>query len=342
MFLHRLRFRTTIPTTIQNLCYRGHSKRIPILSSASLISCANNSSNRRQLSNKSSTQDDRKAALIIGSSGSLGSTIASHLKSHHNCIVIGSDIHPPSIDRVDCIDAFIQLPNENISIDNLIDGLKNGIRKLTDDEDDADNGKFEFDAIICASGGFAMDDSLSKNDEISTNASSVGTVYENMMQMNYYPVVAAGEIAKAYMTSSNDGLFVVFGAVAALTPSPGMVAYTSSKVAAHYYVQTLGAMTGKALTKEYKIQRNHELGMKMRRSGRYLDSLSALAILPIMLDTESNRVALPNDDYSNWTKTIDVAKEIGSWIEMPEIRPHSGSLVKVTTKNGENKFTLAR
>ena len=50
---------------------------------------------------------------------------------HHNCIIIGSDIHPPSDDRVEHLDAFIQLhPHEDegrITIDALTRGLQNGI-----------------------------------------------------------------------------------------------------------------------------------------------------------------------------------------------------------------------
>jgi len=280
----------------------------------------------------------QKTTLIIGSSGSLGSTIASHLKSHHNCTVIGSDIYPPSADRVKSIDAFIQLSNDNISIDTLIDGLNDGLHNVFNGIENNEND-IELDAIICANGGFAMDyDVLNNND----NDSSCGKVYDNMFQMNYYPVVAGGEIAKRYMTTTSDGLFVAFGAMAALSPAPGMFAYASSKVATHYYVQTLGAMTGKGLRKQFKIQRNSDMGIKMRQEGEYLDSMSVLGILPIMLDTQSNREALPNEDFSNWTKTIDIAKEVGFWIETPGLRPHSGSLVKAMTKDSKTDFLLAR
>lgn len=329
------------------------------------------SSTCRQYSQTSTSFQARKTqrtALILGSSGSLGSSIASQLKSNHDCIVIGSDIHPPSKERVDCIDAFIQLPSSgsgssssssSITIDTLYHGLRDGLRNLYNDNDE----DVQLDAIICANGGFAMDDD---DDEIDNHGDddkhdnnhdnnhddkkqpNKGHVYESMLQMNYYPVIAAGEIAKSYMNTNtntntnNSTLFVALGAAAALTPAPNMTAYTSSKVLTHYYIQTIGSMTGHALKKEYKVQRSNEMGKKMRRDGRYLDNMSALGILPVMLDTESNREALPEEDFSRWTKTEDVAKEIGVWMDTPELRPHSGSLVRVRTTNGESEFKLAR
>ena len=301
-------------------------------------------------------QDDdhngQKVALVLGSSGTLGSTIASNLKRSHNCLVIGSDIHPPSKDRIDTIDAFIQLPapmdtsnndNDNdgdVSIDSIFKSLHGGIQKLCDG-----NINFELDVIICANGGFAMDHDIqtrSSNGDVDAEEASTGSVFDTMMKMNYYPVVAAGEIAKEYMTTSGNGLLVAFGAFAALSPAPGMIAYSSSKVATHYYVQSIGAMTGKALSKEHKIQRNSDMGINIRKRGRYLDSMSTLAMLPIMLDTTSNRDALPDEDFSRWTKPAEIANEIGAWVDTPEIRPHSGSLIKVITNDDKTNFTLAR
>lgn len=303
----------------------------------------------------------QRTALILGSSGSLGSSIGAYLKSNHDCIVIGSDIYPPPKDRIDSIDAFIQLPNgfdsdansNSISIDSLYHGLRDGLRNLYNDNDEG----VRLDAIICANGGFAMDDDNfddmdafddffddQENKHDNKQPPKKGHVYETMLQMNYYPIVAAGELAKSYMSTKKDTstLFIAFGAVTALAPAPNMTAYTSSKVLSHYYIQTIGSMTGNALKKEYKIQRTNEMGKKMRREGLYLDNMSALGILPVMLDTDSNRRALPKEDFGCWTKGEDIAKEIGVWMDTPGLRPHSGSLVKVVTKNDESEFTLAR
>jgi hypothetical protein len=61
-----------------------------------------------------------------------------------------------------------------------------------------------------------------------------------------------------------------------------------------------------------------------------------------MLDTPSNRVAIPDGDFEEWTKPMDIAKEIGTWISSQPLRPHSGSLVKVFTNTEGTHFQLVR
>jgi dihydropteridine reductase len=57
--------------------------------------------------------------------------------------------------------------------------------------------------------------------------------------------------------------------------------------------------------------------------------LSVIGILPSTIDTPANRRAMPDGDFKSWTKSIDIAKEIGLWMRQPALRPHSGSLIKV-------------
>lgn len=128
------------------------------------------------------------------------------------------------------------------------------------------------------------------------------------------------------------------GATAALQPTPGMIGYGVSKSAAHQYVQTLGATTGLAVAS--KSLRKE--GRKARRHYQSLDTLSVVGILPTMLDTPSNREANPDANFLEWTKPIDIAKEIGTWISNPPLRPHSGSLVKVFTDSEGTHFQLVR
>lgn len=135
------------------------------------------------------------------------------------------------------------------------------------------------------------------------------------------------------------------GASAALSPTPGMVGYGLSKTAAHQFVQTLGATTGKAVVPKKKRKE----GRRARIHGEYLDSLTAMAILPTTIDTPANRKANPKGRFDKWTKPMEIAKEIGNYIEHPALRPHSGSLVKVVSKSGNQEdgssgteFHLAR
>ncbi len=110
----------------------------------------------------------------------------------------------------------------------------------------------------------------------------------------------------------------MIGASAALSPTPGMLGYGSAKSAAHHYLQSWGA------------------------EARDAGDVTAVGILPLMLDTPANRAALDGGGdgdgveehkYSKMVKPIYIAREIGEWIKHPRLRPHSGSLVKVIAKS---------
>ena len=112
------------------------------------------------------------------------------------------------------------------------------------------------------------------------------------------------------------GLFVMIGASAALSPTPGMLGYGSAKSAAHHYLRSLGP--------------------GMRESS----DITAVGVLPLMLDTPANRAMFDrggeieeDGKYSKMVKPMHIANEIGEWIKNPRLRPHSGSLVKVIAKN---------
>ena len=125
-------------------------------------------------------------------------------------------------------------------------------------------------------------------------------------------------------------MFVVIGATAALNATPGMLGYGLSKVGAHHFIQTLGETTGKAAT----TKKRRKEARRLRRDSEYLDTLSVVGILPTTIDTPSNRDAMPQANFDEWTKPFDIAKEIGTWIKKPPLRPHSGSLVKVHPAKG--------
>jgi dihydropteridine reductase len=117
-----------------------------------------------------------------------------------------------------------------------------------------------------------------------------------------------------------------------------MMGYGMSKAAAHHIVQTMGATTGKSL----ESTTAQKAGRKHRQYAANLDTLSVIGILPTTLDTPSNRRHMPNADYTTWTKPLHIAKEIGNWVKMPQLRPHSGALVKVSTNAQGSTFDLVR
>lgn len=143
-------------------------------------------------------------------------------------------------------------------------------------------------------------------------------VCEHMMKVNYYPVVAGGMIGQRFLNAAGadnttNGLFVIIGASAALSPTPGMLGYGAAKSASHHFLQSYGPF----FTEE--------------------NGSTSVGILPLMLDTPANRTMMDDGDdddrYSKMVKPIHIANEIGEWIKHPHLRPHSGSLVKVIAKS---------
>ena len=92
--------------------------------------------------------------------------------------------------------------------------------------------------------------------------------------------MAAGNLTKG-------GLAVLTGAHAALHPTPDMAAYGMSKAATHHLVGSLSMSLPK--------------------------DASALGILPMTLDTEGNRRAMPEMDPSSWTSVGEVSERLLMW-----------------------------
>jgi len=327
-------------------------------------------------SDPTATADAPKTALILGSSGCLGSALVSHLSSRSSkstsqrggdITVIGADCVEPSSEQLDnhLLDAFIPLPHPstNPTLAKTTRELCLGLKELDDlsgspgrwyDGPSGPESGLTLDAVICASGGWEGDPPTAsgKVDDptdswmeklIEADADAHGDGVERMLRMNLYPVLAAGRAMDLYM--GEQGLFVAIGAAAALAPCPAMYAYGLSKSAVHHYIQTLGASSGPKTGLGHKSQRK-KATVELRRSKAYLDDMTALAILPSMIDTPNNRKFADKDaDFDNWTKPEDIAKEIGEWLEKPYLRPNSGALIKVfpDSKRGEGAvFKLAR
>ena len=100
----------------------------------------------------------------------------------------------------------------------------------------------------------------------------------------------------------------------------------------------MGANTGKSL--ETRVKRRE--GRRFRQFAAQLDTMSVVGILPTTIDTPSNRQANPTADTDGWTKPHDIAVEIGRWVDAPQLRPHSGALVKVTSTEEGSIFDIVR
>lgn len=306
-----------------------------------------------------------KTALILGSSGCLGSSLVGTLSrtfGKDGISIIGSDcVQPPDSQMgADQLDAFLPLPHLSTdpSLGKMTTELLLGLKELDElsKGGSTDGGGLKLDAIICASGGWegdpptvndAIKADLDPTDDMEeklmiADAQEHGDTVERMMRMNLYPVLAAGRAMDRYMAS--QGLFVAIGAAAALAPTPSMYAYGASKAAVHHYVQTLGASSGPKTGVGHKALRQ-KASIALRRDREYLDDLTALAVLPSMIDTPNNRrFAEPGADFDTWTKPEAIAKEIGAWLAKPYLRPNSGALIKVQSgkKGSDAVFNLVR
>jgi dihydropteridine reductase len=170
-----------------------------------------------------------------------------------------------------------------------------------------------------------------------------------MTSKNLYPLLAAGFasnyfLSDGYNDRENDdgGLFVAIGATAALGPTPGMLGYGLSKASTHHFIQTVGELTSNSVTT--KSRRKLARQIRQDNDGALNTGMTIIGILPTTIDTPMNRQAMPDADFSQWTKSLDIAKQIGTWMEKPVLRPHSGSLIKVfpQTDGDGAVFQLAR
>ena len=135
--------------------------------------------------------------------------------------------------------------------------------------------------------------------------------------MNLQTAIATAHIAAKFL--KQDGLVVFTGANAARSATSGMIGYGIAKSATHQLTQSL----------------HQELNSHSLHS-------TVLAILPITLDTPSNRQAMPEGKFSTWTPVAEVGEKIVSWAasgSSSEEIPASGSLVVVETKDGKTTWT---
>jgi len=260
------------------------------------------------------TETPTKTALIVGSSGCLGSSIVCHLYEHQIATkIIGVDVVSPPQQKY--LNRFISLGGVDPSNDASLIALTNEVKKGFQHEDVKEEN-VKFDAIISTAGGFLPTSDYSQSEDFFNGV-------EEMIHKNLFPVLMATHIAATKLKPG--GLFVAIGAAAALGPAPGLLAYGISKNAVNYIVQTIG-----------------QKGELIRISEQ---QPTVVAILPSMLDTPANREQAPEGtDFSKWTKVEHIAEEIGQWIKLPDLRPNSGSLVKVIyhSKSGKSVFRLVR
>lgn len=138
-------------------------------------------------------------ALVLGSSGALGSAVVRHLGKDLDMRVVGADVVGLPEGSSSYLDAFIELPtfSQPAAVADVTAALIGGLSEVLDEEGG-------IDAIICASGGWMGDPPLPKPDatdeDFMKGVQEYGDTINKMLEMNLYPVLAAGYAANRFMT----------------------------------------------------------------------------------------------------------------------------------------------
>ena len=142
------------------------------------------------------------------------------------------------------------------------------------------NGAFarhgRLDAVVNAVGDYAGGAKLWELDT---------KVFDLMLDLNLRSGYSLSRAAARVMVAQGHGAIVNVASRAALEPGGGEAAYAASKAAAVAMIESLAA--------------------DLRGTGVRVNS-----ILPSIIDTERNRRAMPNADFSTWPKPDDIARVI--------------------------------
>jgi dihydropteridine reductase len=76
----------------------------------------------------------------------------------------------------------------------------------------------------------------------------------------------------------------------------------------------------------------HYMGTALAERAKEFEG-RVVTILPEVIDTESNRKAMPNADFSTWAKPEQIAELLLSWVEGLNV-PANGSFVLLKVKGG--------
>jgi dihydropteridine reductase len=299
-------------------------------------------------SNAAVAPPSQPTALVVGSSGALGSAVTRYLSRQLGMQVIGADLveAPADLSGGWELDAFLPLPstmpitsspddsssssssitdnNQAATLTVLSVALYQGVAQVLEEMDSPG-----LSVIVCAAGGWQGDPpgdgaALTANADATQDVQAAAAVLQTMLDVNLLPALATA-LTVQHCRAPGDSLVVFMGATAALQATPGMLGYGVSKAATHHVVQTLAAATNATNTAKHH-------------------PTTIVGILPTTLDTPSNRRAAgPGADTASWTPPSALCHKLGDWWKRPSLRPHSGALVKVhTSRPGESVFELVR
>jgi len=170
----------------------------------------------------------------------------------------------------------------------------------------------KLDAILNVAGGWAGGNAKDGDKLIAST--------DLMWKQSVWSSLIAASIASKYLRPK--GVLTLPGAAAALNATPGMIGYGVAKAAVHQLAKSLA----------FNDAGENKSGLP---SGAFV-----AAILPVTLDTPMNRKWMPKADTSTWTPLSYVVNLMDKWIDDEQVRPPSGSLVKLVTTDNNTDISL--
>ena len=150
------------------------------------------------------------------------------------------------------------------------------------------------DVLVNIAGGFKWE----------TLADGSLETWQQMYAMNALSAVTMTKAALPELRRRAGARIVNIRAGAAIQAAAGMGSYAASKAAVHRFTESLAA----------------ELAQ---------EDITVNAILPSIIDTPSNRAAMPDADFSKWVQPQAIA-EVILFLASPAARAISGALIPVT------------
>ncbi|GAA0867907.1 SDR family oxidoreductase [Brevundimonas basaltis] len=149
------------------------------------------------------------------------------------------------------------------------------------------------DALLNIAGGFVWQ-----------TTDDAEPAWDRMYALNVKTALNAARAALPALKRSDEGRIVNVGAAGALKSAAGMGAYAAAKSGVHRLTESLA--------EELKST-----------------SVTVNAVLPSILDTEQNRMDMPDADPATWVQPADLARVI-LFLASPESRAMTGALIPVT------------
>nr|XP_022336092.1 exonuclease 3'-5' domain-containing protein 2-like [Crassostrea virginica] len=200
------------------------------------------------------------------------------------------------------------MPNEQADANIVVKPSESWLNQEEEVLKGVDNvmGGEKLDAVLCVAGGWAGGNAGSK--DFIKNA-------DMMWKQSVWTSSIAAALAAKYL--KEGGVITLPGAAPCVGGTAGMMGYGMAKAAVHQLVKSLAS----------------------KNSGLPKNS-SALAILPVTLDTPMNRKFMSEADFSTWTSLEFVAELFLKWVTDNSARPENGSLVKLVTKEGNTELQV--